>query len=183
MGGLGKVGGVAPRLDCDAWTVNDAGLAAVFGVSRNAVKKWVQAGMPKAGRGSYYLPACVQWKLDRTQDQLGAEPRDVVDLRQELTVQQVEKLRLENATTRGELVDLEDVRAVLNRLVNAFSSGMEALGPRLSGELVNVDTPSLISKTVTAETRKIRADMATILRRWAAGDDIDEPSESEEQAA
>lgn len=157
---------------CDHVTPTE--LARIFGVSRKWVYELVDKGMPRDGR-HFDLAAAVQWYMAELKAPGSVEEAaDVTEARRRLYVEQTEKARLENAQLRGELVDLEEARAVLFEVSSIIATQHEALAPRLAGLVIGSTDIKAVQSLLYDELRAIRhaiADAVAALDTPGSGDD------------
>lgn len=144
-------------------------LAEIFGVSEKTIRNWVADGMPQAGHGKYDLRACVQWKVDQVATaSIDDEAEGATDsARRELYIAQRHKIELEIAERRGELLPAALVDQTLASVASVATSQIDALGPRLAGELADMDDPAAIQARLFTEGRQVRAAIAEQIRQMA----------------
>jgi phage terminase Nu1 subunit (DNA packaging protein) len=97
--------------------------------------------IPRAEKGRYELVPAVQGYIrylrERTIGKDGVVIPDIASERARLTREQADKMAMENATSRGELISVHLVRKSLERTFSAFGSRVDAIPrkavPRLKG--------------------------------------------------
>lgn len=137
---------------------------------------WVrESGMPKEARGRYSVKNCVQWRIKHLEKQLQGNDPAEVDERKRLIRAQAQRHELAAQQMRGELVDSESMRGVLNNVFSIVASQLEGLAPRLTVEPAE-------QQRITVETRAIRSAVHAAIVNFAAdlrsGGDIDSSAES-----
>jgi len=141
-------------------------VAAVFGVHERTVQRMAKDGMPVIGRGKYDIRACVQWQItqvsekERTSGDLN--PRDL------LAIAQRQRVELEIAQLRNTLIPQDLVGRVFNGVAAMIAGQLEGIGPRMAGELADVDDPALIQARLTEEARAIRSAIAESLKDYGS---------------
>ena len=106
-------------------------VADFFGVTLEAVAGWVRKGMPGSHR-KYDLKAIATWRQVKKPDVSKDDP----DLEWKRHRAALMQLRLQER--RGELVPIEEHEQVVLRVCAIFRSGLLALIPTLSGQLVGL---------------------------------------------
>lgn len=97
--------------------------------------------IPRADKGRYELVGAVRGYIrylrDRSIGREGEQSSDIASERARLTREQADKLEMENAQTRGELIPAPLVQKSLERTFTAFKAQIEAIPrkavPRLKG--------------------------------------------------
>lgn len=116
--------------------IGQENIASVFGVAPKTIVEWQEAGFPVALRGGpgvaseYESESCIGWMIDREVKKVQAErPQD------RLARVQADKIEMENAEKRGQLIPAAQLEPKLNA---AFVTARERLlesAARLSREL------------------------------------------------
>lgn len=143
-------------------------LGELFGVSRTMIYKYRDQGMPQASRNEFDLRACVRWMIERANRPTTASEETT---RSQLNNAQREKVEIEIARLRGELVPREDVRRVVHDLAAIVASQLDALGPRVAPMATTWATPAAAQAAILVETSAIRASIAAAIRGYAAEPD------------
>ncbi len=148
-------------------------LADLFGVSRPMIYKYRDAGMPQKARNTFDLRACVQWMIERT-----SRPQTATEetTRSALNNAQREKVELELARMRGELVPRDEVRDTVHAIASIVASQLDALGPRVAPYATTWATPAAAQAAILAETNAIRASIAARLRDYGAAPTSEPPA-------
>ncbi len=154
--------------------VNAGELARLFGVSRKWVYQLEQKGMPRAGR-LFDVAAATQWYLAELKGiEVAQDPVDVQAARLALYQAQTEKTRLENARLRGELVDVEEARAVLYEVASIVATQHDGLAPRLAALILGETDIKRVQSVLFEEFRQVRqaiGDAVARLPEPGGGDD------------
>jgi terminase small subunit / prophage DNA-packing protein len=147
-------------------------IAAVFGVAPKTIVEWQEHGFPIALRGSPGIPseyesqACINWLVDRELKKVQAErPQD------RLARVQADKIELELAERRKQLVDAAELEPKLKAaFVAARENWLDAV-PRLAREL-----------PAAAEAREamLQAEFEAFLTRLAGWAHADTDEEDED---
>lgn len=141
-------------------------IALFFGVSDRQVRNYVKEGMPQLARGKFDSIACVRWKLgqisDERENEAGLTPRD------ELAIAQKERVELEIAQLRGTLIQRDLVSRAMNQVAALVASQLDGIGPRLAGELADMDDPAAVQSALFREARAVRSAIAQALRDFGA---------------
>jgi phage terminase Nu1 subunit (DNA packaging protein) len=129
-------------------------IAELMGVDTRTVNVWAQQGMPKIARGKYRIRDCVQWYVARISAERGGG--DLHDEKKKLVVQQRQRVELENARARGELLPIADLEELLNRVGVIIATQLDGLAPRTAAKLATLDDPVVIQGYMFDECRTIR---------------------------
>ncbi len=157
--------------------------AALLGVTPQAVSQWIDAGMPcKRGKGRGHvvvidLAAALPWVLARR------EPKG--SQRERLAKEQADKVALENAVKRGELIFASQVAEVFSVLSADLASRHDAVPGRLASELAGINEPAVIRERLLDDLRSVRAAFADAIEKLAdvlgsAEDDVGDPAPANE---
>ena len=170
------------------WPKCTAGdLAKLLGVSAASVSQWVDAGMPCArGRTKGHAitiepERALPWVLARR------EPKG--SQRARLAKEQADKVALDNAAKRGELVKLSLVADVMLAQAADISGRLDGLAGRVASEFAGISDPAEIRARLLDECRTIRAGHAEYIDRLAAsagppsaaGDDLPPAAQADGQ--
>jgi phage terminase Nu1 subunit (DNA packaging protein) len=133
----------APGRDVPLPFVSRFQVAEVLGAHPTTVAKWEREGLPVAARGAggrasrYALPAAVQWFLarERTQYQTATGVLDLDAERARLAGAQRERVELQNAVRRGELLEVPAVVAAWSEILTTIRATLLALPAGLAAGL------------------------------------------------
>ena len=157
--------GVKPRPRADLESVNAAVLGRVLGISRASVANLATDGiLPRADRGLFNLPACVQAYLrhklvkakagDVTAHSLMAE-------RSRLTKIKADAAEVEARKLAGELVPAADIETAWLAVAGAVRSRLLAIPTRTAPRVIGLKTPAeaqaLLRKEINAALAAIAA--------------------------
>ena len=144
-------------------------LADLFGVSRTMVYRYRDQGMPQAARNVFDLRACVRWMIERA-----AKPQTATEetTRAALNNAQRERVEIEIARSRGELIPRAEVRATLIDVAQIVVSQLDALAPRLAPLSPSWSSPADCQAAILAEALAIRAAIAHRLHDYATAAEL-----------
>lgn len=137
--------------------------------SPDTVSRWCAAGMPHEQPGKTNagfaidlrkaLPWVVTYALE--------PPKE--SQRERLAREQADRLALENAHRRGELIDAQLHGEIVKTLASSTSQLLEAVASRCANELAGITDPAAVHARVKEEHRGIRRTMASIVGEFADG--------------
>jgi phage terminase Nu1 subunit (DNA packaging protein) len=135
-----------------------AQFAELMGVAKQSVTQWIDAGMPCArGRGKGHL---VTVTLEQAMPWVLARREPAGSQRERLAKEQADKVAIDNAAKRGEVVFLPMVSDVLNEMAATLAGQLDALPGRVASELAGLTDPGQIRGRLLDETRGIRGAIA-----------------------
>jgi phage terminase Nu1 subunit (DNA packaging protein) len=164
--------------------VNVARLAAFLNLTPRRVQQLVKEGMPREANGQYDPIKCACFYVRYLQNAI--EERSVPSVANESAAERVERMRLlrahaelkemELATSRSQLVAVEDVDKMLADFVLTTKSRILAIPPRLAPELVGETSRIMvqakiqraIDQTLRVLAQSSRADGTTAQTRSSA---------------
>ncbi len=144
-------------------TVDRAAVAAVLGCSENHINKLVSRGMPRAARGRYHLPDCVQWVVRDLTNRGAIDPDEVpaiVEARRQLYEAQTRHKTLESERLAGELLDAQDVRQAFTTLAQSLVSHLEGLPTRAARAAAAAATVGEVVTVLRGECNELREQLA-----------------------
>ncbi len=154
--------------------ISSSDAARLLGVSTHSLKRYRAGGLPVVSRGQYDPVAIVQWyarneasKLVKIEQQKKAGS-NISDERK-LTRARTEKLEIENATKRHELLHFEEVAGLFLFLVTMVTNAFESLAPRLANIVASIDNPAEVEAEIFREARDLRRRMAEEIRQADLG--------------
>jgi len=116
--------------------IGQENIASVFGVAPKTIVEWQEQGFPVAVRGGpgvaseYETEACIGWLVDREVRKVQSErPQD------RLARVQADKIEMENAEKRGQLIPAEQIEPRLRAAFTAARENWLDAIPRLAREL------------------------------------------------
>lgn len=148
-------------------------------VSPQAVTGWIENGMPcrrGKGRGNPVevdIAVALPWVMSRREPQ-GSQ-------RERLAKEQADKIALENAVKRGELIHTSHVADVMSSLGADLAARHDAGPGRLAGELAGLSDPAVIRQRLLDEFRGIRGAFSDAIAKLAdaIGTPADDGGDSE----
>jgi len=150
--------------------MNKAAFAALVGRSPRQVSNWIAEGMPATGTGRKGAPlridppAAIQWLLNRAEHKNAAP---LSEERRRLVAAQAEKAEIETAQRKGELLELDDVEAMILEGAAVFAGQKRSMGSRLAGQLAGMTNPTAILKLLNSENDKILLELSKKLSALA----------------
>jgi len=140
-------------------------IAHVFGVTPRTVNRWVLEGMPKDHDG-YDLPSCVQWALDRAQNNSQDRPVETpqsLSWLEKFRRERFRLARLERRKAEEELCPWSEIEEQWCERVGLVTSGLSYLHVRLMGVLPGKSSDE-VERIVKAEVRDLRTSYAKVGR-------------------
>jgi phage terminase Nu1 subunit (DNA packaging protein) len=146
--------------------------AGLFKVTQKTVRDWIGRGLPTVRLGSQgrgkktllNLPDAVRWwfaenferlELDRARTRQASETAN--------------KLSIDNAARRGEVVLAAVVSQVWNEWAADVSARLDGLAGRVAAEFASIDDAGIIRQRLLAELRAVRTASADHITRFFAG--------------
>lgn len=156
-------------------------VADALGVTRRRIDQLIQQGhLPatecRPKRGSYDFFKCTKYYIEFLKNEgalsKAVDETSTIDPREEralLHQQQRIKLELENATTKRELLDANEVTTLLESLQTIYNNHIDALEGRLTGQITAATQTdaSLIIGVVRPELVAIRTEVADAIKTLA----------------
>ncbi len=150
--------------------VDGNALASMFGVSRTTVANWVRSGCPREPNGKFKIPHVIAWKAKRDAGR-GGSPGEGGDAasrpnldgeRARLAREQADKLAMENAISRGELVHVDDAAAMIEEVVVAIKAKILSLGTKLAPLVVSCSSIVQVRALIDRSADELLRDIAAI---------------------
>lgn len=135
----------------------------LFGLSARRVQQLANEGIiVKAGRGQYRLLASVRGYVTFLQERVSGDRKadGWRDERARLAREQADRIALENAVSRGRLIQSDQVENVLSAAMAALSADLDGLPGRMATTVAGIDDPAIARATLQDETRRIRRSFA-----------------------
>lgn len=142
-----------------------------------------ERGMPRVGRGEYDLVKCVHWYLDFKDRQIEAVRKgDETEqqARGRLTIASADLRELELSSARGEVIEVESIRLLWERIVVAFKTKMLSLPTKLPQRLIVCKEVNQIKELLDQEITEALNELSNThidvseLRRLAKSRHIDD---------
>jgi phage terminase Nu1 subunit (DNA packaging protein) len=120
-------------------TMDAATLAALLGLTANRVNALAREGaIPRAGRGRFPIPDAVQayvaWAKANPAGRRVADA-DLADEKKRLAREQADKIALQNARARGDLLDAHAVRSRWGEYTTRLRSALLAVPARVTAQV------------------------------------------------
>lgn len=152
-------------------SVDVQAVAKALNLTPRRVQQLKAEGMPSIGRGQYELGPCMAWyirylqsKLDKLGPNTNPETPDLLVEKTRLAKEQGDKIALENAIKRGQLVYTDEVSRVWADHISSAKSKILVIPSKLGPQLVNIDNANVIAG-------KLRDELDAALAELAASDD------------
>ena len=146
-------------------------IAKALNLTPRRVQQLKAEGLPSAGRGQYELGPCMAWYIRYLQNALEKrgpaghpETPDLIAERTRLAKEQGDKLAIENAIKRGELVYASNVISVWSEHISNARSKLLSLPTKVAPQLVNQPNANVIAA-------RLREDIDAVLYELAETDD------------
>lgn len=111
-----------------------ADLATLFGIHKRTVQQWASEGVLKRGAAGFDVRASIRAVVDRLQ--IGrAKSGDLTAERTRLAAMQADKVELQNATARGELIPAKEAASAWAATLIALRAAMLAIPGRVAPRL------------------------------------------------
>lgn len=136
-------------------------LGEVLDLGHSMIAKLRDEGMPQVRYGVYDLRACVPWYVDKWRRARGDGSSDETSTRSALNNAQRERIELEIARTRGELVERDTVRATFAALGVILSAAATGFGKRNAPLLAPMSDADAVRLFLDQEWRALLTQMAT----------------------
>jgi len=133
-------------------------LAEARGVSLNTVYGWVRQGVPKNKDGTFDLPEVSGWLDKRGASKVGSLEKE----RARLAREQADKLQMENAQTRGELVHVDDAASAVESIIIAIRAKALSLGTKLAPQVVVCNNVNEVKAIIDAGADDFLRELAEI---------------------
>jgi hypothetical protein len=136
--------------------------AALVGCDSKTVTNLRRKGMPSPKEA---FADAVRWYCVHIDSGRVVDP----DARRRIETARAELLELEVERTKGEVVPLADMKVIAAEMASLYARSLDALGPRLAGELAGITDSSLIRDRLRRETHAIRRLVADECERLGRG--------------
>ena len=147
-------GGKRPR-GLDFLRLRQRELAAIHGIDERTLRRWDDSGHPRNPDGTYSAPASIEWRIAH---ELGTT-RDLDQERARLAAAQADKVEMENAVRRGELIYAQHVRDTWGVIFANIKAGMLALPARVA-PLVEERVRGRVFELIDARVRELLEELA-----------------------
>jgi phage terminase Nu1 subunit (DNA packaging protein) len=136
-------------------------VAEAKGCALTTVQNWMRQGCParkKRGRWVFSLPEIEKWLSERGKKATGSLDAE----RARLAREQADKLEMENALTRGEMVHIDDSAAVLEAVFVAIRAKILSLKVKIPPNVIGCGRLPEIEAIVDRECNSILHEIAQI---------------------
>lgn len=150
------------------WAKNQVELAAALGCDRKTIQRWLKENDPecpgKRADGRYNVTLWRLWSEKKGKSPKNRLGRDKGALEIENYELRNEKLKIENAVRRGELIHIDDCCKVLCEMMAAFVTRTRGVKHTLGPEVIGVSLPEAV-KRIGREMDSALTELA--LGEWA----------------
>lgn len=151
--------------------VNQRELSEITGVSQVSLWKWASEGMPVQRSGAsgeenaYDTEAVIRWMIDREIAKLGSE-----DAKERLARLQGDKIEMELAVSRGDLVPASSIEPTWSSIVTAVRQALLSIPVRLAPLLE-------VTQGIDAKRALIEEEVHDVLLKLSSDDPTSGPDE------
>lgn len=149
-------------------TVDVNAVAKALNLTPRRIQQLKAEGMPTAGRGQYELGPCMAWyirylqaKLDKIGPNTNSDTPDLVAEKTRLAKEQGDKIALENAIKRGQLIYADDAAEIWSDHISHAKSKILVIPSKLAPQLVNIDNANVIAGKLRDELDAALAELAS----------------------
>lgn len=149
--------------------ISQAQMAALFGVSEEAINQWQQQGMPVAQHGGNGVPneyesaPCIRWLVDREVGKVRGE-----SAKDRLLNLQAEEITMRLAEKRGKLIPAAAIEPALRTAMISAREFLRSQPPRLAVSLVGATRD-----VIEDQLRDVFDDLLRRLSNWRAIQEAD----------
>jgi hypothetical protein len=138
-------------------------LAGIFHTNRETIRLWLKAGAPRpTGSGFYPINAWREWVRENGKEVDEAETLDKARLTCRQIQLKIEKMEIEVAQAKGELMHVDDVRRCLFQSFDTVRRLQLRMGTALASRLAGLE-PAEIEREITAALE----DTYAAIQQWA----------------
>lgn len=139
--------------------VNKATLARLLDVTPQTISDWSKDGCPnegKTGRERFFdVARVVQWRIAKAADSATGDDSKARKLKAE-----ADRLEMQNAETRGELVSRDDVQREAREEAQRVKQGFMNIPPRIAQQLASESNSALCEAIVLKEITQVLDDIS-----------------------
>ena len=145
-------------------TLSQKGFAKLCDVSPQTVSNWCEAGMPNEGGGGHgetrtiNVREALPWVVANRTEKPGSE-------RERLAKEQADKIAIENAQSRKELIKAQHVEDSIAEALANLTTQLDGLPGRMATPLSSIEDPALLRSKLQDEVRRIRITYAQHLAK------------------
>jgi phage terminase Nu1 subunit (DNA packaging protein) len=147
-------------------TVSRARFARMAGVTPQAVSQWIADGLPAINAGKrgqrveIDLDAALPWLIDHRGAPPGSE-------RERLAKERADKLALQNAQTRRDLVRADHVEQTVSEALGLLKEQINGIPGRMASQLASIEDPAMCRSLLMGESARILASYKSSLETLA----------------
>jgi phage terminase Nu1 subunit (DNA packaging protein) len=147
--------------------VNVDAIAKALNLTTRRVHQLKAEGLPTVGRGQYELGPCMAWyirylqnALEKRGPNINPDTPDLLAEKTRLAREQGDKLAIENAISRGELVYVDDVVNTWADHISSAKAKLLAMPTKLAPQLVNQSNANVIAGRIREEVDNALVELA-----------------------
>lgn len=164
-------------------SVDVQAVAKALNLTPRRVQQLKAEGLPSVGRGQYELGPCMAWYIRYLQSVLerrgpngNADTPDLIAEKTRLAREQGDKLEIDNAVKRGELVYASEVATAWSNHIADARVKLLGLPSKVAPQLINQDNANAIAA-------RIRDEITAALTELAEGSEDSEDFDSDGEGA
>lgn len=143
--------------DRKRFTFNKTEIATLFGVTTEAVNKWMHAGCPDEGKHGravqFYAPDVIKWRTQGVETETG-QVLNLAAERAKLAKEQADKAAMENAILRGDLVRVSDLETVWAAVAVAVKSKLLSIPTKVAANVAEHMTANEVQELIDKAIRE-----------------------------
>ncbi len=170
--------------------VNVGTIANALNLTTRRVHQLKAEGLPTVGRGQYEIGPCMAWyirylqaALEKRGPNVNPDTPDLLAEKTRLAREQGDKLAIENAISRGELVYLDDVVNTWADHISSAKAKLLAMPTKLAPQLVNQTNANIIAGRIREEVDNSLVELAQDTSHVERIESIEPSGENVESAA
>lgn len=125
--------------------------------------------IPNSVRGKYDLFASVQGYADYLQSKIPSD--EVIQHRKRMQEEKLRKLKLENDAAGEKVIDIDEVRAIVNEIYEVTKISTDPIADKLANEIAKTGEPALIKKMLLDEIRSAQGEISNYFRCLSGTDE------------
>lgn len=148
-------------------SVDVQAIAKALNLTPRRVQQLKAEGLPSVGRGQYELGPCMAWyirylqnALEKRGPNINPDTPDLLAEKTRLAREQGDKLAIENAISRGELVYADDVVNTWADHISSAKAKLLAMPTKLAPQLVNQSNANVIAGRIREEVDNALVELA-----------------------
>ena len=158
----------AGRDELPSFFVGREVLAAILGVHERTINRFYKEGMPRIAHGRYDVVACVQWALaqERARASESSKISDTSE-RKRYDAARASAAEMELAARQRDLIAIDEVRRVIDKLIGIMIASLEGLPPRAAPVLAPVTDPIEVQSQLRDHVNGLRNELAAAIGDFA----------------